>query len=126
MVEAGTPPGGEALGPPEERGSLHLADRVVEKIASAAAREIGEATARSSGWIPGRSLPRAKTEMAGTRARIGVEIAVPWPTPLADVAARTRDHVRERVSTLTGVHVVAVDVTVADVVATRPDSRRLR
>ena len=122
----GGPDTGGGLAPPEERGTLSLADRVVEKIASAAAREMNEVTQHSSGWIPGRSLPRASTEIAGEHARIGVEIASPWPTPLADIAARTRDHVQERVSTLTGIDVVAVDVTVAEIVHLRPNTRRAR
>lgn len=91
-----------------------------------AAREIDDVTQHGSGWVPGRSLPRASTEIAGDHARIGVEIAIAWPTPLAEVAARTRDHVQARVTTLTGIDVVAVDVTVAEVVHVQTESRRVQ
>lgn len=120
--------GGTSLAVPEERGSLSIADKVIEKVATAAAREIGPVTDQASGWrrLPGRALPRASAEIAGGHSRIGVEIATPWPRPLTTVAAETRDHVKERVTALTGMDVVAVDVTVADVVHVATENRRVR
>ena len=132
---AGDDPGGESPdggsdrpGSPGERGTLSVADRVVEKVASIAAHEVDAVIAQTSGWrkLTGRPLPRAHATVAGGRARIGVEIATPWPTPLSGVATRTRDHVQERVSSLTGVDVIAVDVTISDVLHLPPESRKLR
>lgn len=113
---------------PAQRGSLSVADKVIEKVATAAAREIDEVTDQQSGWrtVTRRSLPRATATIAGGHSRIGVEIATPWPTPLTAVATRTRDHVRERVTTLTGMDVIAVDVTVAEVVHVETENRRVR
>ncbi len=106
------------LAPPEDRGSLNIAEKIVEKVATMAASEVDQVTDHRMGWrrIPGQGLPKATAEIAGGHARIGVQIATPWPSPLTDIATQTRDHVRERVASLTGLDVVAVDVTVADVV----------
>ncbi|WP_445257765.1 Asp23/Gls24 family envelope stress response protein [Nocardioides aurantiacus] len=116
------------LPPPEERGRTVIADRVVERIASAAAAEV-EATIDSRGGfgrlVRGR-LPSAQAVVAGRTSRISVEVGAVWPTPLPVLGARVRDHVGERVHTLTGVEVTAVDVTVADVVHSTASSPRVQ
>lgn len=106
------------LGPPEGRGRLLIADKVVQKIASAAAREVDGITGTRSSWTHklGRSLPRATATVAGGHARIAVHIAASWPLSLAPIAAAVHDHVTEQVTTLTGTTVAAVDVTIDDVV----------
>lgn len=112
----------------EERGTLVIADKVVERVAAIAAREIEAVTDRTTGWQRPltRNLPRATAKVAGGRARVLVDVAVSWPTPLASMAAQVRDHVQERVTTLTGVTVTAVDVTVADVVQPEASRKRVR
>lgn len=116
-----------ALAPPEERGSLTIADKVVEKIASIAAREIEQVTDTRAGWTRMyRSLPKATAKVAGGRARIGVEVAASWPSSLPTVTAQVRDRVNEQITDLTGVTVVAVDVTIADVVHLETNARRVR
>ncbi|KQT91528.1 hypothetical protein ASG49_10925 [Marmoricola sp. Leaf446] len=117
----------ETLPAPEERGRTVIADRVVERIASAAAAEV-ESTVDSRGGF-GRlvrgKLPSAEAVVAGSTSRIAVEVGAIWPTSLPVLAARVRDHVGERVHTLAGVEVTAVDVTVADVVHSTAPSRRV-
>ena len=116
-----------ALAQPEERGSLTIADKVVEKVASIAAREIEHVTDTRAGWTQmNRSLPKASAKIAGGRARIGVEVAASWPASLPAVTAQVRDHVNNQVTQLTGVTVVAVDVTIADVVHLETNARRVR
>lgn len=109
-------------------GRTTIAPRVVERIAVAAAAEV-DATARASGGLTrlvrGR-LPRASAVVAGQTSRISVEVAATWPTPLASVAGEVRDHVTERVGTLAGVDVTAVDVTVAEIIASRDLSPRVQ
>lgn len=119
---------GSELAPPEDRGSLSIADKIVEKVATMAASEIDQVTEHRAGWrrMPGQGLPKATAEVAGGHARIGVQIATPWPLPLTDIATETRDHVRQRVASLTGLDVVAVDVTVAAVVHVASDKRRVQ
>ncbi len=112
---------------PEERGSLTIHDKVVERIASIAAHEIEQVTGGRAGWTRmHRALPRATAKVAGGRARIGVEVAAAWPSPLPTVTAQVRDRVSSQVTSLTGVTVVAVDVTVAAVVHPEADARRVR
>lgn len=116
------------LAPPGDRGRLVIADKVVERIASRAAGDVEAVTENRSGWskVVGRSLPTPTAKVAGGRVRVGVDVAAAWPAPLGDLAIRVRDHVSERVETLTGMPVVAVDVTVADVVHVDAQTRRVR
>jgi uncharacterized alkaline shock family protein YloU len=113
---------------PEQRGTLTIADQVIEKIASIAANEIETVVDDRSGWLRfvGGRLPRASATVAGERARVRVDVAVAWPTPLPAMTARVRDHVSERIEALTGTQVVAVDVNVADVVHVETNSRRVQ
>ncbi|MEP7161092.1 MAG: Asp23/Gls24 family envelope stress response protein [Dermatophilaceae bacterium] len=112
---------------PEERGSLVIANKVVERVATIAAREIGQVTDSRAGWTQMyRNLPTATAKVAGGRARVNVEVAAAWPSSLPEVTAQVRDRVSERVTNLTGVTVVAVDVTVADVIRLETDARRVR
>lgn len=114
---------------PSHRGRLVVADRVVEHIATIAAREVpGVAEVGSTvERIVGRRLPKADAHVAGQRARIRVDIAVTWPSPLATVTAGVRDTVRDRLNALAGVRVDSVDVTAAKVVrAVAPPSRRVQ
>lgn len=109
-------------------GRTTIAPRVVERIAVAAAAEV-DATTRANGGLTrlvrGR-LPRASAVVAGQTSRISVEVAATWPTPLASVAGEVRDHVAERVGTLAGVDVTAVDVTVAEIIQSRDLSPRVQ
>ena len=115
------------LPPPEDRGSLIIADKVVERIASIAARDVEHVTDTRAGWTRMyRDLPLATAKVAGGRARIGVEVAASWPSALPDVTARVRDRVSEEITSLTGLTVVAVDVTVVEVVHDDNKSRRVR
>lgn len=124
MADSGTTP---AVKPPDERGSLTIADKVVERIASIAAREIEQVTDSRAGWTGMyRNLPRATAKVAGGRARIGVEVAAAWPSSLPAVSAQVRDRVSGQIESLTGVSVVAVDVTIADVVHLESNARRVR
>lgn len=114
MDETQSPP---ALAAPGDRGRLTIADQVLDKIASVAAREVQDVTDSQGGLTDlYRSLPRASAKVAGGRARVGVEVAATWPASLSTVGAAVRDRVSEQVTLLTGVTVVAVDVTIADVV----------
>ncbi len=111
---------------PASRGRLTIADRVVERVATRAAGEVGQVVSTGSGLdnVLGHRYPRADATVAGDRARIQVQVAVAWPAPLAQVCASVRDHVRTRVGDLVGVQVDAVDVTAAKVVPAPAPERR--
>lgn len=116
-----------ALAPPEERGSLTIADKVVVRIASIAAREVEHVIDSRAGWTQMyKSMPRATAKVAGGRTRVGVEVAASWPSPLPTVTAQVRDRVSEQVASLTGITVVAVDVTLAEVLRQEITTRRVR
>jgi uncharacterized alkaline shock family protein YloU len=110
----------------EERGTTTIADKVVERIAVIAAREV-DAVTQGGGWtrLVGRGLPRVSAVVAGGTSRVSVEVATAWPKPLSAVATHVRDHVSERVTALSGITVTAVDVTVADVVHVDSAQRRV-
>lgn len=103
---------------PEERGSLIVAPRVVERIAAIAASEVPGVVPSESviAQLTSRSLPRADVRLAGRRARIEVSVAAAWPVPLGAVAAAVRDRVTEQVSGLASLTVDGVSVEVCDVV----------
>lgn len=99
---------------PSVRGTLTIGDRVVQKVAlAAAARVAGVATASSS--LLGRDLPRATAHTHGTRARVEVDVALAWPAPAAPTAQRVRDAVTDAVTRYAGVQADRVDVHVVGV-----------
>ena len=114
------------LAPAATRGTTTIAKQVVEKVAAVAARR-DSVSASSPGVVDsvlGRTLPRVEAVVSGQRARLTVEIATTWPTPLGQAAATVRDHVREHVQELTGLQVDAIDVEVAKVVRAEESTRR--
>lgn len=123
--------GGEApvaVPDPGERGSLQLRDRAVVRIVEAAVLEVDGVLrhAETLDRVTGRQLPRVDVVVAGNRARASVEVATRWPTPLAEVAARTREGVTRALSHLAGLTVDAVDVHVAFVSTDVPERRRVQ
>lgn len=117
------------LAKPNERGRTVIENAVLEHIASHAALEVPGVAATGSDLekLIGRRLPKADAHIAGSRARVLVEVAIAWPHSLATVAAAVREHVTERLVELTGLDVDAVDVEVARVIhTTEPERRRVQ
>lgn len=108
----------ETLADPAERGSLHVRDQVVARIARLAALEVEGVTEHSSGLdrVTGGSLPKVDASTAGGRVRASVDIATVWPASLAETSGRVRDHVRDQLARLSGLDVDTVDVSVAAIV----------
>lgn len=124
-----TPAATTPLADPDDRGRTTIGDGVVEQIARIAANDVDGVAAHGSdlGRLVGRQYPKASAEVAGSRARLHVEVAVTWPAPIADVCARVRDSVAARVRELTGLEVDTVDVTAAQVVQPeQPTVRRVQ
>ncbi|MFU8875302.1 Asp23/Gls24 family envelope stress response protein [Micromonospora sp. SL4-19] len=123
-----------------ELGRLHIHDRVVEKIAGQAAREVAEAGSAKP-RVLGRSLPgagrfgarrtdldaaaTASAQIEGSVTRIELSISVRWPACLPEVTAQVRDRVRTRVSDLTGLRVQEVGIFVTDLVTGPGAGRRV-
>ena len=103
---------------PGRRGALIIRDKVAQRIAAKAARDTPGVQARAAvlDKLTGRELPKVDIMIAADRARAAVDVAVPWPHPLTTVTAAVRDNVARALSTMTGLRVDGVDVTVAAVV----------
>lgn len=111
---------------PAERGRLDIAERVVERVATIAAVEVPGVNSVGStleGML-GRQYPKAKAQVAGSQARVSLDIAVAWPSPLGRTAAAVRERVRTQLQSLLGLTVDIVDVTVASVTQAAPPSDR--
>jgi uncharacterized alkaline shock family protein YloU len=113
---------------PGLRGSLTIADRAINKLAShAASSVVGVVDSGSTlDKMVGRRLPRTASDIHGQLTRVGVEIAVEWPLPLSEVAKSVQSSVAHAVSSLSGLTVVAVDVSVSRVEkASKTPARRV-
>lgn len=124
---AGTPRAAVDAG---ERGRLVVADRVVRRVAAAAAAEVGGVVrlrpgrlAEVTGTGLGHGYPHADATVAGQRARVRVEVVARWGTPLPALAARVRDRVQLRLDRLAAVRADAVDVVVVRMLPAAPGSR---
>lgn len=92
--------------PPGERGATQIADRVVAKIASQAAREVlGDL---SEDTAP----PHATVVVHHGAARVRVHLELDYPSDIGASCARVRRHVVERVVALVGMAVPEVAVHV--------------
>lgn len=109
-------------------GLVAISDGVVAKIAARAASEVPDAGASASTvlgvnlaavGVPGvRStelggLPKVEATVDGATVVVALVISVRWPTSVAQVTEAVREHVRRRVSELTGLHVVDIRITVS-------------
>jgi uncharacterized alkaline shock family protein YloU len=132
--------------PPEVRpgrgelGNIKISSKLVQKLAARAAVEVpdaGAATPRVMGRsvtgahvLGGRQtsltgLPKAAAEVDGSTAVLALSISVRWPASIPGVSMAVREHVRDRISTLTGLEVTEVSISVTDL-ATRLDVPRVR
>jgi uncharacterized alkaline shock family protein YloU len=117
---------------PGERGSLVIKDRVVQRIAEAAALQVpGVVPAAQStsaiGAALGRAYPRVDCDVAGGRVRADVEVIGRWPTPAAQLGTQVRAAVTDQLQRLAGLRVDAVDVTIAKIVrGATPPRRRVQ
>ncbi len=84
----------------------HIVERVVTETPGTVAHRT---TMRS---LRGSNLPRAAITMHGGSARISVDVACVWPSPLAEIAARVRDAVLREAPRMAGAHVRSVDVRI--------------
>ena len=118
---------------PEDRGSLSIADRAVERVAGFAATQVDGAAAaprRLLGISVGESRPDAEAAVRatvdGSVATVEATIAVSWPQSVRTVTDRLRVHVREDVRRVTGVEVAHVDVDVVDFGTATTPARRVQ
>lgn len=99
-----------------ERGTLEIAFSVVRRIAEHAA-DTTEGTIRTERRLVGVGLGEAgstaKVSGYGDQVDLRLEVPLAYPAPIALTVEAVRGNVRERVQTLTGYAVRALDVTVS-------------
>ena len=121
------------LGDPADRGSLTVADRVVERVAGYAVTLVEGASAAPR-RVMGIAVGGARENRAaavdarvdGHTATVEASVAIGWPASVGTVAARLRQQVREDVERITGVHVAYVDIDVVSLTAPPAQTRRVQ
>jgi uncharacterized alkaline shock family protein YloU len=95
---------------------LTIAHRVVEKIASRAASEIGSAGGQRRGLLGSRhdmaARPKVDVNLTSAGATIAARIGLPFPASIRQTAADVRSQIADHVTRLTGITVRRVDVVV--------------
>jgi uncharacterized alkaline shock family protein YloU len=114
-----------------ELGTISIDDRVVEKMAACAVAEIpdaGGAAPRVLGRsMPGAgafgarrtsltALPKASADVDGSTVILDLSISVRWPASVPEVSSAVREHVRSRITDLTGLTVTDVAISVTGLV----------
>ncbi|MEW2118239.1 hypothetical protein AB0945_24215 [Streptomyces sp. NPDC005474] len=92
--------------PPSERGATRIADRVLSKIASQAAREA------LAELPPDAVPPHATVVVHHDRARVRVSLELPYPSDIGGQCATVRHRVASRVHALAGMDVPEVAVEI--------------
>lgn len=105
-VAAGVPAGGRGSVAAAERGATTIADRVVAKIASQAAREALD------GVPEGGSPPNATVTVHHDAARVRVSLELDYPSDIGAQCGAVRHRVVQRVKALAGMDVPEVAVLV--------------
>lgn len=122
---------GQPLGDPSERGSLTVADRVVERVAGYAVTLVPDAVAaprRVLGLNVGESRPDSSAHVTahvhGSTASVEATVAVRWPHSVREVSDQIRSRIRDDVEAITAVRVDHVDIDVVSMsVPTKPVRR---
>lgn len=109
-----------------DAGTTSIADSVVSKIASLAAREVsgvaglGGAASSAFGSVVGRirgeehATSGVGVEVGERQAAIDIAMKVEYPARIHEVANAVRQNVMDRVQTMTGLEVVEVNIAVLD------------
>ena len=104
--------------PAEQRGRTEIAERVVSRIAARAAGEVARVRkVGERGPLTFRGGARATVD--GELTALRLDVTVEYPAPLLHVADEVRQHVSERIHTLTGLAVGHIDIDVTNVVPSR-------
>lgn len=102
-------------------GSITIAEKVVAKLASHAVLDVPDAAAAPRAL--GGTTPKASVRVDGDVAVVDLELSVRWPASVPQVTAAVRRHVRERLTSLTGLTIAEVRILVTDLATEIPSSR---
>lgn len=111
-----------------DRGTLTVREKVAQRLAVRAALDTPDVLPFTAGLtkIAGRSLPQGQLTVAGNRVTAHLKIAVAWPAPVVEVASAVARNVTHTLSTMAGLHVDRVDVTVEQLSTTTTDMKRVQ
>ncbi|MET8926051.1 DUF6286 domain-containing protein [Streptomyces sp. NPDC004623] len=107
---------------PSQRGTTTVSEKAVRRIAGRAAAEA----------LPGRAVTATGVTAAvrGQRAEVSLDLALPYPAPVADSVGLVQEHVAARTRQLSGLDVPRAEVSVralrADAPLLRADAPLLR
>ncbi|WP_433334037.1 Asp23/Gls24 family envelope stress response protein [Spirillospora sp. CA-294931] len=112
--------------PPGERGTTTIAERVVARITREAVDETADAGGLDKKMlgvqVPGGGrAARTDVRIEGSVVTARVRMSIAYPAPVRETAHRVRDHVRERVESMTGLSVRNVDIDVAELERPEPE-----
>ena len=101
-----------------KRGTLTIADKVMEKVAGQVAAEVGATRGRSGGVLgigaeaDANARPKVDVDLSADSVDLDIALGIAYPGSIRDAAQNVRDQVTRRVEELTGVPVHRVDVDV--------------
>jgi uncharacterized alkaline shock family protein YloU len=123
-----------------ELGTITISTQVVAKLAAQAAAEIPDAGAAAP-RVLGRSVsgprgigarqtsltgrPKTSADVDGSRAALDLVISVRWPASVPAVSTAVREHVRDRVTSLTGLTVTEISISVTGLATGLADPPRV-
>ncbi len=104
-------------------GSVRIADEVVSIIAGLAATEVDGIAAMSGGLVGGiaemlgkKNLAKGvKVEVGEKEAAVDLYVIVEYGARIPDIALRVQESVKKSIESMTGLHVVEVNVHVQGV-----------
>ncbi len=116
--------------PDSDRGATTIAPVVFERLAARAAAEVagveGEVQTGLSRFLPWTTGSPAEATADADDESVVLDLTfnVVYPEPVRQVAARVREHVADRVESLTGRIVRQVNITVPELISRNPRQRR--
>lgn len=110
------------------RGTLTVREKVAQRLAVRAALDTPDVLPFTPGLskIAGRSLPQAQLTVTGNRVTAHLRVTVAWPAPAVEVASAVQRNVAQTLSTMAGLQVDRVDVTVEQLSTTTTDVKRVQ
>lgn len=113
----------ESADPAEDRGTLDVRHKALQRIVEHVALRLPGTVAQSStlGRITGMTLPKADIMAEGRDVRVKLDVAMLWPGNVSHIATAARDAVRQEAFRLSGIQIRSVDVTVHAVDPTDSD-----
>ncbi|HET9894360.1 MAG TPA: Asp23/Gls24 family envelope stress response protein [Streptosporangiaceae bacterium] len=107
-----------------------LAAAEIPDVGGAAPRVLGRAVTSGGAFgVRPTSLtapPKARARVDGSTVRLDLSMSVRWPAPLPEVTTAVREHVRTRVSELTGLSVEEISISVTALVIGPRAAARVR